>query len=125
MQPAQVAGRQGVSHPAPDQRQKAEQREVVRSDPARNARRQPEQEPLLRIARDPQLASRLGVFAHGTKIGTTSARVLRAGQVSSKEVPRRRASSLGNNPHAMVEFGPYRVDTPRRVVWKGDELLPI
>ncbi len=25
----------------------------------------------------------------------------------------------------MIEFGPYRVDGPRRVVWKGDELLPI
>lgn len=25
----------------------------------------------------------------------------------------------------MIEFGPYRLDAPRRVVWKGDELLPI
>ena len=25
----------------------------------------------------------------------------------------------------MIEFGPYRVDAPRRVVWRGDELLPI
>ncbi|HET7291037.1 MAG TPA: winged helix-turn-helix domain-containing protein [Vicinamibacteria bacterium] len=25
----------------------------------------------------------------------------------------------------MIEFGPYRLDAPRRVVWKGEELLPI
>ncbi len=25
----------------------------------------------------------------------------------------------------MIEFGPYRVDRPRRVAWRGDELLPI
>ena len=25
----------------------------------------------------------------------------------------------------MLEFGPYRVDRPRRVAWRGDELLPL
>src|SRR5512134_1430420 len=53
--------------------------------------------------------------------------VLSDAQASSKLVPRPGAAraALGNNSSVMIEFGPYRVDGPRRVAWRGDELLPI